>query len=79
MQRQVERKELQAVAVMQRLVLLVVKLCVYFWHTGINAVNVKSNSEFSLPGDYLLGGLFPVHKTKQIDLQRKPEVLQCSK
>nr|XP_055075301.1 taste receptor type 1 member 1-like [Misgurnus anguillicaudatus] len=38
-----------------------------------------STSEFSLDGDYLLGGLFPVHEVVQTTSRFTPEALECKR
>ncbi|KAI7789906.1 taste receptor type 1 member 1-like [Triplophysa rosa] len=38
-----------------------------------------SSSEFSLDGDYLLGGLFPVHEVVQSTVMLSPEGVECKR
>ncbi|XP_031421479.1 taste receptor type 1 member 1-like [Clupea harengus] len=43
----------------------------HFWECSCQA------SEFNLDGDYLIGGLFPVHYTPDIAQTRRPEAVNC--
>jgi len=36
-------------------------------------------SEFSLKGDYLLGGLFPLHEVQYATPLLSPEAIECSR
>ena len=43
----------------------------HFWECSCQA------SEFNLDGDYLIGGLFPLHYTPDIAQTRRPEAVNC--
>nr|XP_055024897.1 taste receptor type 1 member 1-like [Misgurnus anguillicaudatus] len=46
----------------------------------INCINIScSSSEFSLDGDYLLGGLFPIHESEHAAPLFTPEAIECSR
>ncbi|KAM6216891.1 taste receptor type 1 member 1 [Rhynchocyon petersi] len=46
------------------------------WALGCN--EMESSPDFSLPGDYLLAGLFPLH-AECLGVRRKPEVTLCDR
>lgn len=59
--------------------MFVAGLCVFFMalhHHPFGEISCQA-SEFNLNGDYLVGGLFPLHNLRQSFRQIKPVAIEC--